>query len=175
MSQESSRGEHRGREAGVEGDPLYTASVRNVGGTAGAVSMEDGTSLPTAGPGEPREGYDPEQFLAMAWSTCLGETLKVVIAARGLAHRGRARVEVELRPEPRGGYFFVPTAYISVEGADAELAGRLAEAAHARCPVSKLLAGSGRATVRTEPWEAGAEAWGEAGTETAGERSPRED
>jgi organic hydroperoxide reductase OsmC/OhrA len=71
-------------------DTLYTAEVGNEDGTAGHVRIA-GTSaadiLPTGGPAEGAAGYNPEQFLAMAWSTCLGETLKVVIREAGLEHR----------------------------------------------------------------------------------------
>jgi organic hydroperoxide reductase OsmC/OhrA len=131
-------------------DTLYTAEVGNEDGTAGHVRIA-GTSaadiLPTGGPAEGAAGYNPEQFLAMAWSTCLGETLKVVIREAGLEHRSSVRVEVALHRDPVGGYRFVPRALVRIDGADAVRAQELLEVAHARCPVSKLLTGRGEVAV----------------------------
>lgn len=132
---------------------LYTARVDNHGGTAGEVRVHDGpgpsarTTLPTGGPTDTARGYNPEQFLAMAWSTCLGETLKVVLAEHGHEHESRVGVEVELHRDPAGGYRFAPHAVVEIDGMPAEQAQPLIEAAHARCPVSKLLTGRGDASV----------------------------
>jgi osmotically inducible protein OsmC len=142
-------------------DPaLYIALVDNTGGTAGQVDIAgvDGPHpdvLPTGGPTDTARGYNPEQFLAMAWSTCLGETLKVVIGKRGLEDRAHSSVtvEVEMHEDPAGGYRFVPRATIGIDGIDDETAQDVLAAAHERCPVSKLLTGRGGATVqlRAEP------------------------
>lgn len=134
-------------------EPLYTARVENVGGTAGSVRIPGSqgrdleTVLPTSGPVEGAEGFNPEQFLAMAWSTCLGETLRVVMSAQGLEHPSRVSVEVSLHHDPAGGYRFVPRALVSIEGIAPDQAQRLVDAAHARCPVSKLLRGQGEPVV----------------------------
>lgn len=129
--------------------PLYSAAAVNVGGTSGRVWAEGGPSLPTASPfdaspaGEgPRAGADPEQLLGMAWSTCLNATLEVVLGEAGIAARSTARVDVELHRDPSGvGYRFVPRAVVAVEGLSPAQAAPHAEAAHARCPISKLLTG----------------------------------
>lgn len=132
---------------------LYTARVDNVDGTSGAVRIR-GTQghdvvreLPTGGPVEGAEGFNPEQFLAMAWSTCLGETLRAVMDARGLERPSRVSVEVGLHHDPAGGYRFAPHALVSIPGMAREQAQRLVDAAHARCPVSKLLRGQGEPVV----------------------------
>lgn len=140
-------------------DPaLYTARVENSGGTSGrvqirgasAIALEaladapDGAvALPTGGPTPTAKGFNPEQFLAMAWSTCLGETPRVVMNAQGLEHPSQVSVEVGLHPDPAGGYRFIPRALVSIPGLDPDQAQRLVDAAHARCPVSKLLRGQG--------------------------------
>lgn len=135
-------------------DPaLYIARVSNTGGTTGQVEIAgvDGPHLdvlPTGGPADTARGYNPEQFLAMAWSTCLGETLKVVIDKRGLEARSAVTVEVEMHEDPAGGYRFVPRATVRIDGIDGEAAQDVLDAAHERCPVSKLLTGRGGATVR---------------------------
>ncbi|WP_193107112.1 OsmC family protein [Brachybacterium sp. FME24] len=156
--------------AATDGKPaLYTARVDNIRGTSGQVRIQDGpaalaagaevddlpagaapapeVTLPTGGPMAPARGYNPEQFLAMAWSTCLGETLRVVLAERGLPHRSRVSVEVELHSDPAGGYRFAPRAEVTIEQMAADEAEPLVAAAHARCPVSKLLTGRGSAVV----------------------------
>lgn len=145
--------------------PLYTARVDNSRGTSGQVRVHDGPAsldvqqrrddataepaveLPTGGPSSPEQGFNPEQFLAMAWSTCLGETLRVVLSERGLAHESRVSVEIEMHRDPAGGLRFTPRALVSIEEMAPQEARELAEAAHARCPVSKLLTGQGASDV----------------------------
>ncbi|GAA1287199.1 hypothetical protein GCM10009590_11940 [Brachybacterium alimentarium] len=97
--------------------------------------------LPTGAPTPAADGFNPEQFLAMAWSTCLGETLRVVLAERGLPHESSVSVEVGLHRDPAGGFRFVPRALVAIEQMPADEAREIAGAAHARCPVSKLLTG----------------------------------
>ncbi|GAA4518635.1 OsmC family protein [Brachybacterium paraconglomeratum] len=154
-------------------DPaLYTARVENTCGTSGRVLIHDASAvelgvvdsdhasrpeggphpegavaLPTGGPVAGAEGFNPEQFLAMAWSTCLGETLRVVMAAQGLEHPSQVSVEVGLHRDPAGGYRFAPRALVSIEGIAPDRAQQLVDAAHARCPVSKLLRGQGEPMV----------------------------
>jgi osmotically inducible protein OsmC len=143
-------------------EPLYTARVDNLGGTSGQVRIHEAAgvrlgatsaapdgvlSLPTGGPTAAASGLNPEQLLAMAWSTCLGETLKVVLAEQGHRVESRVGVEVELHRDPAGGYRFVPRALVEIDELPAEEASRLIAAAHARCPVSKLLTGGGEASV----------------------------
>lgn len=159
------------------GPALYTARVENSGGTSGRVLVQGSSAirlgdpvpgdpelraggelgdrelagaevtLPTGGPTEGAEGFNPEQFLAMAWSTCLGETLRVVMSAQGFEHPSQVSVEVGLHHDPAGGYRFAPRALVSIEGMAPAQAQRLLDAAHARCPVSKLLRGQGEPVV----------------------------
>lgn len=134
--------------------PIYTAKVENLGGTSGEVRVEDGQTLSTAPTSRVEEGNNPEQFLAMAWSTCLGETLKVVLAVNEIEALSRVRVEVELHNEPSGnGFYFAPKAFISIEGVSDTDAEKYAARAHARCPISKLLMGKGNPVVEIEPYK----------------------
>lgn len=85
-------------------------------------------------------GTNPEQLLALAWSTCLNATAQAIVAGD---RRTSVRVEVELhRSEPGPGYEFHVDAYLSAEGATHTQAEEILIAAHARCPVSKLLSAS---------------------------------
>lgn len=133
--------------------PLYVAEVTNTGGTAGQVSIHDGPPshprLPTGAPVAAGEGYNPEQFIAMAWATCFGETLRVVLAEQG--HDPRASeptvhsevtATVALHRDPAGGYRFVPRLVARVDGLGESAARQMVASAHRRCPVSKLLRGA---------------------------------
>ena len=144
---------------------IYSTTVTNDGGTAGWVRASDGPQVQTGPPSDPSQGVNPEQFLGMAWSTCLNATVEAVLRDRGVLDpggadgapaRSRVSVQVVLVREPSGEYAFVPEATVSVaglEGADLEA---VAEAAHARCPVSKLLTGRGEpVVVRTAAWSEG--------------------
>lgn len=141
---------------------LYTARVDNSGGTAGQVRIREadgvdltgaspaadgGIALPTGGPRPSASGFNPEQFLAMAWSTCLAETLKAVLSEQGLEVDSAVTVEVALHRDLAGGFRFVPRARVRLDSLSEERARELVEAAHARCPVSKLLRGTGEPVV----------------------------
>lgn len=139
---------------------LYTARVENITGTSGRVRVHDAHGidlgaahadgvvvLPTGGPSASARGFNPEQFLAMAWSTCLGETLRVVLAEHELAQESSVSVEVGLHRDPAGGYRFAPRALVSIADLDPARARQLVEAAHSRCPVSKLLRAQGEPQV----------------------------
>lgn len=133
--------------------PIYTAKVENLGGTSGEVRVEDGKTLATAPTSHADRGNNPEQFLAMAWSTCLGETLKVVLSVNEVETLSRVRVEVDLHGDAAGGFYFEPRAYISIEGVSADDAEKYAGRAHARCPISKLLKGQGSPIVEIEDYK----------------------
>lgn len=133
--------------------PLYTARAENIGGTSGEVRVEGGATQPTAPTSHPEQGSNPEQFLAMAWSTCLAETLKVILRVNDVEAQSLVRVEVDLYGEKNSGYTFVPRAYISIEGVSDADAEKYAGRAHARCPISKLLKGQGSPAVEVEPYK----------------------
>ncbi|MFS0867579.1 OsmC family protein [Microbacterium sp. 179-B 1A2 NHS] len=129
-----------------------TAAINDDGG-AGISRVPGGLEVRVANPLDPdfdTTASNPEQLLALAWATCLNATAQAVARRR---HRTAVRVEVEMQDAPdRGGYEFVVTAFVSAEGQDAASVTALAEQAHARCPVSRLLQGSSTVAVRTEPW-----------------------
>lgn len=146
---------------------IYSTTVTNDGGTAGWVRVSDGPQVQTGPPSDPSQGVNPEQFLGMAWSTCLNATVEAVLRDRGVLGadgapvRSRVSVQVSLFREPGGEYAFVPEATVSVEESAGLSEGELqdvAQAAHARCPVSKLLTGRGDpVVVRAAAWDEGVE------------------
>lgn len=91
---------------------------------------------------------NPEQLLALAWATCLKATAQVLTDAAV-----RVRVEVELRDaEGRVGFEFHVTAVLAADGLSLDEAEALVAAAHARCPVSRLLHGASTVAVRAEAY-----------------------
>ncbi|MGO2747259.1 OsmC family protein [Microbacterium sp.] len=133
----------------------YRTEASNRDGGVGVSVVADGMSVPVASPLNPDRdpaASNPEQLLALAWATCLNATARVFVADDV---RTAVRVEVALHDaDPGPGLEFHVDAYLSVEGADAAEAERVLAAAHARCPVSKLLAGAATVAVHAEPYAA---------------------
>ncbi|GAA4509334.1 OsmC family protein [Brevibacterium yomogidense] len=105
-----------------------------------------------AGDGPPADSPEtnPEELLALAWATCLSASARIVA---GDERKVSVRVEVELREDTTGpGYAFAPTAYIAFSDTTPGEADALAAAAHARCPMSKLLTGKGTANIVAVPY-----------------------
>ncbi len=133
----------------------YRTSALNDDGGTGVSRVPDGLEVAVSNPlqrAHDRRASNPEQLLALAWATCLNATAQAIVSG---AHRTAVRVEVALRDaEGREGYEFVVTAFVSGEGLDESEASNLAVAAHARCPISRLLQASPLAEVRGEAWSA---------------------
>ncbi|MGW8482243.1 OsmC family protein [Microbacterium sp. NPDC055903] len=133
---------------------LYRTQAINRDGGDGVSAVPGGLSVKVSSPlaaDFDQAASNPEQLLALAWSTCLNATAQAVLAG---ATRSAVRVEVELHPAPARGYEFRVEAYLSVEGADEDETATVLAAAHARCPVSRLLGGSATVHVHTEPYRA---------------------
>lgn len=130
----------------------WTEAVNHDGGD-GSSSVPGGLEVAVGSPlRDERDpaATNPEQLLALAWATCLNATARVIVAN---ARRTAVRVRVELRDaEPSPGFEFHVDAYLSAEGADVAETERILDAAHARCPVSKLLGGAASVRVHTEAY-----------------------
>jgi len=109
--------------------------------------MEVAVSSPLGAAFDPAAS-NPEQLLALAWVTCLNATAQAIVRGE---RRTTVRVEVELHPVESGpGYEFHVDGYLSADGlSDAETR-ELAAAAHARCPVSKLIGGAATVHLHAE-------------------------
>lgn len=131
----------------------YRTAAVNRTGADGVSSVPGGLSVSVASPlgtDPDAAATNPEQLLALAWATCLNGTAQVIVAG---ARRTAVRVEVELRPVAHGpGYEFHVDAHLSVEGASPSEGREILDAAHARCPVSKLLRDAATAHVHTEEY-----------------------
>lgn len=121
-------------------NPLYSTRVENINGTQGSIKTSEGQVLKTGGASATAEGYNPEQFIGMAWSTCLHATLLSVMKARKLEAQTRVYVDVDLfQEEKTKAYYFVVNAHVAVEGLSVEETEKIAQQAHRLCPVSKLI------------------------------------
>lgn len=119
---------------------IYKTEVVNEKGTDGFIETSNGLKLKTTSMNKKSsEGADPEQFMGMAWSTCLNATMLSLLEARKVEKDTRVRVEVEFKQDKPGSYYFAMTAYAAVEGWTEEESLKLANQAHQRCPVSKLI------------------------------------
>ncbi|KDA05443.1 hypothetical protein DC31_16990 [Microbacterium sp. CH12i] len=132
----------------------YQTEAVNRDGSTGTSAVRDGIAVAVSSPLNPDRDVsatNPEQLLALAWATCLNATARTVVENK---HRTSVRVEVELHDaNPGPGYEFHVDAYLSVEGADAAETERALAAAHARCPVSKLLSSAATVRVHAESYQ----------------------
>lgn len=128
----------------------YRTEAANDSATAVA-AVPGGIAVMTSSPlrtPTPPDRADPEQLLALAWSTCLNATAQAIVRGE---RRTRVRVEVDLADaEGRDGFEFHVSAFVSGAGLSAEAAEELAASAHARCPISRLLHGSPTVQVHGE-------------------------
>lgn len=134
----------------------YSTEARNDDGGTGVSHVAGGLSVSVASPLNPDRdpaASNPEQLLALAWATCLGATARVFVPS---GRRSSVRVEVALHDASgREGYEFHVDAYLSVEGVDLAETERILADAHARCPVSILLAGASTVHVHAEEYPVG--------------------
>jgi len=134
-------------------DARYRTEGVNHHGGDGVSTIPGGLEVAVASPlrGDGgRTATNPEQLLALAWATCLNATARVIVAN---TRRTSVRVEVELHDaDPGPGFEFYVDAYLSVEGADLAETERVLAAAHARCPVSKLLRDAATVRVHAEDY-----------------------
>ncbi len=133
----------------------YRTEAINSDGGDGVARVPGGLAVTVSSPLNPRRdpaGTDPEQLLALAWATCLNATAQAVVAGRS---RTAVRVEVELHDASAGaGFEFHVDAYLSLADASVDEARQVLDAAHARCPVSKLLGAAATVEVHVEEWRA---------------------
>ena len=133
----------------------YQTQAVNRDGGDGVSEVPGGLSVAVSSPlgtAPDPDATNPEQLLALAWATCLNSTAQVIVQR---ARRTAVRVEVGLHAaDPGPGYEFQVDAFVSVEGLGDAEARAVTDAAHARCPVSKLLRGAPTVRVHTEPYAA---------------------
>lgn len=129
------------------GAPVFTTTAENRTGSTGTSWIEGGILVDVHAPTSPNRGdaTNPEELLALSWATCLNAAARVVA---GPEVEVVARATVALHPRLDGeGFEFSAHAHLFFEGKSAAESDALAQAAHARCPVSRMLGGRSPVTV----------------------------
>lgn len=131
----------------------YRTEASNSDGGTGTARVTDGMEVSVASPlasNPDPDASNPEQLLALAWSTCLNATAQALVKRE---RRTAVRIEVELHDASEGtGYEFHVDTYLSAEGLTLDETADLLARAHARCPVSKLLQGATTVQVHAEEY-----------------------
>lgn len=132
---------------------LYEVIVTNDKGIEGIVTSSSGEQFLTSHPTNDAPGTNPEELLAASWATCLNATIQALLSARGYdQRRSCVRVTVSLHKE-NSGFYFAMDAQASVEMLSIEEARLVVEAAHKRCPVSKMIGSYEHVVLTVVPYE----------------------
>ena len=124
---------------------LYTAKTHTTGGREGGASRtSDGRlDVKLTVPGTPGNGTNPEQLLAVGWSSCFLSAVKIVAS----------QMKVRLQTDPvidaeidlcmgDDGYSLRARLNVSLPGVDREVAQSILDGAHQTCPYSKATRGN---------------------------------
>ncbi|HEX6344798.1 organic hydroperoxide resistance protein [Umezawaea sp.] len=135
-------------------ETLYTATATSTGsGRAGGRGRTDDGLLDVtlALPvelGGPGGATNPEQLLAVGWSSCFHSVLKLVAGRRRVrVDESSVVAEVSVHPTPEGGFGLGAALRVHLPGLDQATADDLVAAAHAGCPYSNATRGNVPVTV----------------------------
>ena len=132
---------------------LYHTEVINSEGLNGIARVSDGSSLRTSDPLKDLPGFNPEQLFGLSWSTCLNATIEALLKARGAQARSQVQVHVDFcREEDGKSFYFDLKAFVSVEDMELAEVEKLAQSAHKRCPVSKIIGDYNHVTIEVVPF-----------------------
>ena len=124
---------------------IYTAKAHTVGGRDGGGSRtSDGRlDVKLTVPGGKGEGTNPEQLLAVGWSSCFLSAIKLV------AHHMKVKLPADVAVDAEvdlgttaGKYFIQARLNVNLAGLDAETAQQIVDGAHGECPYSKATHGN---------------------------------
>jgi Ohr subfamily peroxiredoxin len=123
---------------------LYTARTHTTGGRDGSSRTSDGQlDVKLSIPGSNRAGTNPEQLFAAGWSACFIGAIKGVAAADKIKLPADLAVDAEVDLGTNGGDFFLQARLnVSLPGVPRDLAQKLVDGAHLRCPYSKATRGN---------------------------------
>ncbi|MGT2757693.1 OsmC family protein [Streptococcus ovuberis] len=132
---------------------LYTVTAVNHQGINGTVKLSNEKVVPTSHPLNDQPGFNPEELLALAWSTCLNATIEALLDAKKISAKSTVSVTVDLLKEPeQTGYYFRVLGQASIQDLSLDEAQAIVQEADQRCPVSKLLAQAKTVTLETVAW-----------------------
>jgi lipoyl-dependent peroxiredoxin len=123
---------------------LYTAKTHTTGGREGTSRTDDGRlDVKLTAPGTKGDGTNPEQLLAVGWSSCFISAIKVVAARSKVTLPSDLAVDAEIDLGTTAGeYVLQARLNVSLPGIDRETAQKIVEDAHRTCPYSKALHGN---------------------------------
>ena len=124
---------------------LYTAKTHTTGGRDGGSSRtSDGRlDVKLTVPGAEGDGTNPEQLLAVGWSSCFLSAMKLVAAARKVKLPADVAVDAEVDLGATGGeYFLRARLNVNLPGIDPVTAQQIVDGAHLTCPYSKAMHGN---------------------------------
>jgi lipoyl-dependent peroxiredoxin len=124
---------------------IYTAKAHTIGGREGGSSRtSDGRlDVKLSVPGTTGAGTNPEQLLAVGWSSCYLSAIKIVAGRNKVRLPSDLAIDVEVDLGMTGaGYLLEARFNIHMPGIDPAVAQQLADAAHLQCPYSKATHGN---------------------------------
>lgn len=124
---------------------IYTAKAHTTGGREGGASRtSDGRlDVKLTVPGTEGNGTNPEQLLAVGWSSCFLSAIKLVAARAKVRLPPGAAVDAEVDLGTTDGRYFIQARLnVSLPGIDRETARKLVDGAHMECPYSKATHGN---------------------------------
>ena len=124
---------------------LYTAKTHTTGGREGGASRtSDGRlDVKLSMPGAPGNGTNPEQLLAVGWSSCFLSAIKIIASQKKVRLQTDPVIDAEIDLcTGDDGYSLRARLNVSLPGVDREVAQSLLDAAEQTCPYSKATKGN---------------------------------
>jgi Ohr subfamily peroxiredoxin len=124
---------------------IYTAKAHTIGGREGGTSRTSDGRLDVrlTVPGTEGNGTNPEQLLAVGWSSCFLSAIKLVAARAKVRLPPDAAIDTEVDLGTTDGHYFIQARLtVSLPGIDRETAQKLVDGAHMECPYSKATHGN---------------------------------
>jgi lipoyl-dependent peroxiredoxin len=123
---------------------LYTGTTRTTGGREGGAQSSDGRlDITLSPPGGAGTGTNPEQLFAAGWSACFIGAMGLAAREQHLALPADTAVDAEVDlGTGADGYALQARLAVSLPGVPRAVAEGLIEAAHQRCPYSKMSRGN---------------------------------
>src|SRR3954471_10378696 len=124
---------------------LYTAKAHTTGGREGGASRtSDGRlDVKLTVPGNKGDGTNPEQLLAVGWSSCFLSAMKIVAARMKVRLSPDIAVDAEVDLGTRESRYFIQARLnVTLPGVDRETAQKIVDGAHLECPYSKAMHGN---------------------------------
>jgi Ohr subfamily peroxiredoxin len=124
---------------------LYTARTHTTGGREGGASRtSDGRlDVKLSVPGAPGNGTNPEQLLAVGWSSCFLSAVKIVASQMKVRPQADPVIDAEVDLcTGDDGYSLRARLNVSLPGVERHVAQSILDGAHQTCPYSKAVRGN---------------------------------